>query len=106
MSAPRIPGTEVDYWHVLTPEERRYLQQFNDELTRGYFRKGRKPLHSRKQKKQIQNRDRHASRRDAYAKAQRCTYSESFSGIGEPKLEDALDSLNAKLSDYLGKPKP
>lgn len=107
MKAPRIPGTEVDYWDKLTPEERAFLKQFNDEFTGGYFCKKKRPLHSRQEKLGI-GRHRHASRRDAFARWGRVGVAPtSATPSHTPALEEAIDALrsDAKLSDFLGKRK-
>jgi hypothetical protein len=106
VKAPRIPGTEVDYWDKLTPEERAFLKQFNDEEA-GYFCKKKRPLRSKKEKREI-GRRRHASRRDAFARWGRVS-AVPIAAIpsAAPCLEEAIDALasDAKLSDFLGKPK-
>jgi hypothetical protein len=106
LKAPRIPGTEVDYWHKLTPEERAFVKQFNDEEA-GYFCKKKRPLRPRKEKRAI-GRQRHASRRDAYAKWGRVVSCPiNATPHYTPELEEVIDALasDAKLSDFLGKPK-
>lgn len=42
------PGTEVDYYDKLSPEDAEWLRKFNRESVHDYFKKGEKPLHGRK----------------------------------------------------------
>lgn len=58
---------EVDYVERLSPKDRAWLSQFNQEFHTGYFPKGRKPLHRTKKARRecyarnnLQNRDLHA----------------------------------------------
>lgn len=103
MKIPRIPGHEVDYWQKLSPEERAWLKQFNDEFVNGYFSKRKKPLHGKKQKLAIE-RSRHGSRRDAYARWRGRPFATNDAGSQTPDLETAVDSVRAaNLADFLPK---
>lgn len=105
--AARPPGTEVDYWHVLPPEIKQWLQQHDDEAIHGYYSKKKTRIHPKELRRQMDH-DRYARRIDAYAKATPIALKETSLGRLEPKFEEAIDNIGerAKLSNYFKKSKP
>lgn len=99
-----LPGCEVDYWKNLTPEQRRWLKQFNDEFGNGYFSKDKKAFHTKNEKRAIW-RSRNSSRKDLYAKAMAVPLAAHHGGNYSPQLEEALDASNCvvNLADFLKK---
>lgn len=57
--APPPPGTEVDYWHKLTPEQRQWLKKFNLESVQDYFKKDEQPLHEPHHRKAVSDAKNH-----------------------------------------------
>lgn len=84
------PGCEVDYWHKLDPEAKKWLNQFNSEFHNGYYSKKKKPIHGKRQRRRLEH-DRYYRRQDAYRKAKpSLVQPEEISR--PPRLEEQIDS--------------
>lgn len=90
---------DYDYLHKLSAEEKKWLQQFNDEYYLGNFAKPR-PLH--KKKKQIEEikEDRYARDSNVPIQLSERAYPEDPHHLSQTSPEDAyieyLDSRNKK----------
>lgn len=94
----RIPGEEVDYWHKLSPEDRRWLQKFNDERVNDYFRKGELPVHRGKRRRKEVRDSRYRRRSDAFGMASPTALSELHGRTEDPTkhLETTIKLLDLK----------
>jgi hypothetical protein len=83
---------DVDYVDQLSSKEQQWLNQFLDEYYNSYFRKGKEPLHTKEQRRQIYKDD-YARRMD--------TMGTKFKAYESLDLDSSLNEKDTMVNDTL-----